>query len=166
MADTAAPASSKGFNLAKPNAKTYLIVGGVALAGGLLFFWWKKKKAAAAAPAADSSGNTVYYPSPTGLSASQLLAFLSDHQSSPAPPASTTTTAAPPAARPTQITAGGKDTEDINNYAKQYGLTEQELLAANPGLRKLKVKVGNKSVPLVGSGAPIPAGTKVKIPAK
>ena len=166
MADTAAPASSsKGFNLAKPNAKTYLIVGGVALAGGLLFFWWKKKKAAAAAPATDSSGNTVYYPSPTGLSASQLLAFLSDHQSSPAPPASTTA-AAPPAARPTQITAGGKDTEDINNYAKQYGLTEQELLAANPGLRKLKVKVGNKSVPLVGSGAPIPAGTKVKIPAK
>jgi LPXTG-motif cell wall-anchored protein len=166
MADTATAAPSKGFSLAKPNAKTYLIVGGVALAGGLLFFWWKKKKAAAAAPAADSSGNTVYYPSPTGLSASQLLAFLSDHQSSPAPPASTTTTAAPPAARPTQITAGGKDTEDINNYAKQYGLTEQELLAANPGLRKLKVKVGNKSVPLVGSGAPIPAGTKVKIPAK
>jgi hypothetical protein len=165
MADTAT--SGRGFSLTHPNAKTYLIVGGAALGLGLLYFWWKKKQAAAtAASNTSSSGTTVYYPSPTGLSASQLLAWISDHQSSPKPTAPAPAPAPAPAkTRPTSITAGGRDTEDINNYAHQYGLTEQQLIAANPGLRKLKVKVGNKSVPLIGSGAPIPKGTKIKIPA-
>jgi hypothetical protein len=171
MADTAAAAPSKGFNLSKPNAKTYMIVGGVAIVLGGLYLWWRKKQEAAAAASTDSStgsGNTVYYPSPTGLSASQLLAWISDHQSSPAPVTTTTATqtgTTPNVPRPTSITAGGHDTEDINNYARQYGLTEQQLIAANPGLRKLKVKVGNKSVNLIGSGAPVPAGTKLVIPA-
>jgi LysM repeat protein len=98
-----------------------------------------------------------------------LLAWISDHQSSPAPATSTSTGTqtgtTPNQPRPTSITAGGHDTEDINNIARQYGLTEQALIKANPGLRKLKVKVGNKSVPLIGSGAPVPAGTKINIPA-
>jgi hypothetical protein len=171
MADTAAAPAGK-FSLSKPNAKTYMIVGGVAIVLGGLYLWWRKKQAAAAAAstaASTGSGNTVYYPSPTGLSASQLLAWISDHQSSPASTPSTGTSSGSPGSttsRPTSITAGGKDTEDINNYAKQYGVTEQELIAANPGLKKLTVKVGNKSVPLIGSGAPVPAGTKLTIPAK
>jgi hypothetical protein len=71
----------------------------------------------------------------------------------------------PPAARPSQITASGKDTGDINQIAKLYGLTEQQLIAANPGLRKIKVKSPNgKTIPLIGSGAPVPKGTVVKIP--
>jgi hypothetical protein len=157
MADTATAAPSGKFSLSKPNAKTYLIVGGVAIVLGGLYLWWKKKQAAAAAASTGSStgsGNTIYYPSPTGLSASQLLAWISDHQSSPAP--ATTTSSSPPVGttpnqpRPTSITAGGHDTE---------------LIAANPSLKKLKVKVGNKSVPLIGSGAPVPAGTKINIPA-
>jgi LPXTG-motif cell wall-anchored protein len=172
MADTATAAPSGKFSLSKPNAKTYLIVGGIAIVGGALYLWWRKKQAAAAAAATGSttgSGNTIYYPSPTGLSASQLLAWISDHQSSPAPATSTSTGTqtgtTPNQPRPTSITAGGHDTEDINNIARQYGLTEQALIKANPGLRKLKVKVGNKSVPLIGSGAPVPAGTKINIPA-
>jgi hypothetical protein len=68
--------------------------------------------------------------------------------------------------RPTQITSTGTDTGDINQIAKKYGLTEQQLIAANPGLRKLRVKSPNgKSIPLIGSGAPIPRGTVIKIPA-
>lgn len=69
-----------------------------------------------------------------------------------------------PISRPRQITATGEDTGDINQIAKRYGLTEQELIRANPELRKIKVRVGRKSVPLIGSGAPIPKGTIVRIP--
>lgn len=167
MPETAAP--SRGFSLSRPNAKTYLIVGGVALGLGLLYFWWKKKQAAASSASSNGNGTTVYYPSPTGLSASQLLAWISDHQSSPSGGGSSGggsgSSGGGGGGRPTSITAGGHDTEDINNYARQYGLTEQQLIAANPGLRKMRVKVGNRSVPLIGSGAPVPAGTKLNIPA-
>ena len=75
-----------------------------------------------------------------------------------------TGTTTPTTTRPSQITATGEDTGDINRIAQQYGLTETQLIAANPGLRKIKVKVGKKTVPLIGSGAPIPKGTVVKIP--
>ena len=71
----------------------------------------------------------------------------------------------PTTTRPTSYTAPGTDTGDINQIAKQFGLTEQQLIAANPNLKKLKVKVGNKSVNLIGSGAPVPKGTVLKIPA-
>jgi fibronectin type III domain protein len=99
MPDTA-PAH-KGLSLGKPGGKEYLLVGGLTLGAALLYFWYeKKKKASAASSGTGSTGSTVYYPSPTGLSASQLLAWLSDHQSSPAP---TTPTA------PTAPTAPGKD---------------------------------------------------------
>ena len=78
----------------------------------------------------------------------------------PCPPSTPPTTT-----RPTSYTATGTDTGDINQIAKQFGLTEQQLIAANPNLKKLKVKVGNKSVNLIGSGAPVPKGTVLKIPA-
>jgi len=68
-------------------------------------------------------------------------------------------------ARPRQITASGKDEGDINQIARKYGLTEQALIRANPMLRHIKVRVGKRSVPLIGSGAPVPAGTVLKIPA-
>ena len=103
MADTA---TSGKFSLAHPNTKTYLIVGGVVLVAAGAYFWWKNKQAASAAQAQQNSsgggGSTVYYPSPTGLSASQLLAWISDHQS--APSTSTTTTTTPGTTSPAQVT--------------------------------------------------------------
>jgi hypothetical protein len=71
----------------------------------------------------------------------------------------------PPAKRPTSITANGKDPGDINQIAKMYGLTEAQLIAANPALKKLTVKINGKTTKLYGSGQPVPAGTVIKIPA-
>ena len=103
MADTA---TSGKFSLTHPNTKTYLIVGGVVLVAAGAYFWWKNKQAASAAQAQQNSsgsgGSTVYYPSPTGLSASQLLAWISDHQS--APSTSTTTTTTPGTTTLAQVT--------------------------------------------------------------
>jgi hypothetical protein len=67
-------------------------------------------------------------------------------------------------ARPTSITAPGTDSGDINRIAIQYGLTEAELIAANPFLKTMKVTVNGKTVKLVGSGQPVPGGTKLTIP--
>jgi hypothetical protein len=79
--------SGKAFSLTKPNAKTYVIVGGVAIVLGGLYLWWRKRQeaAAAASTTADtgSGDDTDYYPTPTGISSSQLLSWLSDHQASP-----------------------------------------------------------------------------------
>ena len=66
--------------------------------------------------------------------------------------------------RPTSITATGTDSGDINQIAKKYGLTEAQLVAANPSLKTMKIKIGGKSVLLYGSGAPVPKGTVIKIP--
>jgi hypothetical protein len=67
--------------------------------------------------------------------------------------------------RPTSIVASGEDAGDINRIAIQYGLSEAQLLASNPQLKKMKVKVNGKTVNLVGSGQPVPTGTKINIPA-
>jgi hypothetical protein len=87
-----APEGSGGgfrLNLSKPGAKEYLLVGGLALGGGLLYFWWKNRQSAAAPAAATGSGTSA--PStPTGLSTSQLLAWIHDHSTS-----TTKTTTAP-----------------------------------------------------------------------
>lgn len=69
-----------------------------------------------------------------------------------------------PAPRPTSITAPGTDSGDINRLAIQYGLTEAELIAANPFLKTVKVTVNGKKVNLIGSGQPVPGGTKLTIP--
>jgi hypothetical protein len=68
-------------------------------------------------------------------------------------------------ARPTQITAPGTDSGDINRIAQSYGLTEAQLIAANPDLKTMKVKVDGKLIKLYGSGQPVPKGTVIKIPA-
>ena len=68
--------------------------------------------------------------------------------------------------RPKQITATGRDEGDINQIAKKYGLTEQELIRANPSLRHVRIRLpGGRRIPLIGSGAPVPKGTVLKIPA-
>jgi hypothetical protein len=88
MAETPAPAPARGgFSLSRPGVKEYAIVGVGALALFLAYKWWKGRQTASTAAASSGTGNTVYYPSPSGLSAAQLLAFISDHQRSPAPPA-------------------------------------------------------------------------------
>lgn len=81
----------------------------------------------------------------------------------PAPPVQTPPTP-PTATRPTSIVATGTDSGDLKNIAKSYGLTEAQLIAANPALKKLTVKVNGKTVGLYGSGQPVPKGTKVTIP--
>ena len=64
----------------------------------------------------------------------------------------------------TQVVANGYDPNDINNIAKQNGLTETQLINMNPQLRKMMVKSPDgKSIPLIGSGAPVPRGTKLKV---
>jgi LysM repeat protein len=80
---------------------------------------------------------------------------------SPTPPPVTTPT---PPKRPTSITANGEDSGDINRIAISYGLTEKQLIAANPQLKNVKVNVNGKTVKLIGSGQPVPKGTVLKIP--
>jgi len=82
----------------------------------------------------------------------------------PAPPVQPPTPTPPTPTRPTKITAPGTDSGDINKIAAAYGLTEAQLIAANPNLKKLTVKVNGKTVKLYGSGQPIPKGTVVNIP--
>lgn len=117
----------------------------------------------------------------TSTDASQIPQFVNQTYTTVTPPAAPVPSASPPPVigsvppvtgkpgpakqRPSQITASGADMGDINQIARAYGLTEQQLIAANPGLRKIKVRSpGGKSIPLIGSGAPIPKGTIVKIP--
>jgi len=69
-----------------------------------------------------------------------------------------------PPTRPTSYTAPGTDSGDINRIAMSFGLTEAQLIAANPQLKKMTVKVNGKTVKLIGSGQPIPGGTKLTIP--
>jgi hypothetical protein len=145
------------------------LVIGAALIG--MYVIYKRNQASQAAATSTAA---------TSTDASQIPQFVNQTYTTVTPPAAPTPAAGPPPpvvtnpggpmtpppkSRPTQITATGADTGDINQIAKQYGLTETQLIAANPGLRRLKVRVGKKSVPLIGSGAPIPKGTVVKIPA-
>lgn len=148
---------------------------GIGLAFGLVYYFWQKNKAGA------SSANTASTSTESGdtEAADQVPPYIiqnysTDVNAQTVGPTTTsinpTAPATPPppptnTARPTSITATGTDTGDINQIAKKYGLTEQQLIAANPSLKKLKVHVGNKSVNLIGSGAPVPAGTKLVIPA-
>jgi hypothetical protein len=127
MAATAAPAARpRGkFSVTSPGLKEYAIVfvGVLVVAGGV--FWYERRKSAAAAATAQtagSGGSTIYYPSPTGLSASQLLAWISDHQSSPAP-APAPAPAPPPAPAPskapgpvTDLKAAHKGTAEVISW--------------------------------------------------
>lgn len=74
----------KGFNLSDPGVKEYLIVGGVAVAAFLVWQWWKNNHPSpAASTAGPSSGGGRPPSSPSGLSTSQFMAWIRDHQSSP-----------------------------------------------------------------------------------
>lgn len=71
------------FDVKNPGAKEFLIVGGVALAG---FLVWQhfRGNSAAATPSADTPAEAtpVDNSSPTGLSNSQLLLWITDHMRS------------------------------------------------------------------------------------
>lgn len=148
---------------------------GIGLALALGYYVWQKNKASSA------SSNTASTSTENGTTepADQVPPYIIQNYSTdvnaqtvgptttnvnptapatPPPPPTNTT-------RPTSIVASGTDTGDINKIAQAYGLTEKELIAANPSLKKMKVTVGNKSVNLIGSGAPVPKGTKLVIPA-
>jgi hypothetical protein len=147
---------------------------GIGLALGLVYYFWQKNKASAASNGTASSSATgdtepadqtppyIIQNYSTDVNAQTVTPPIVqiNPNAPPTPPPPPTNTK-----RPTKITATGTDTGDINQIAKKYGLTEQELIAANPQLKKLQVKVGNKSVPLIGSGAPVPKGTQLTIPA-
>jgi hypothetical protein len=77
MADEPA---KKGFSLRNPGGKEYLIVGGVVLAAALLYYWYKNKTGTAAAPASSAAGGPS---TPTGLSTSSFVTWITDHGSSP-----------------------------------------------------------------------------------
>lgn len=160
------------FDLQNPGPKEYVIAGGGAIALVLAWQWWRNRQASQAAAAGQGSTGTgsqqgSVSTSPTGLSLAALLLWLQDHASSSTTTTTTTTATAPSGGkRPTSIIASGKDTGDINQIAQAYGLNEQELIKANPFLRKMKVRGTNgKTIPLIGSGAPVPAGTRLNIPA-
>jgi hypothetical protein len=164
MADApAAPARKKGFSLSKPGTKEYLIIGGIALAAGLVYFWWKNKQAAAAGSSAGTGSPEGPASSPTGLSLAQLMLWIHDQQSSPAPSTATTTTtstkAAPKHHVPVKSEGGDKvrigSDSDLYYLAKQFGVTEKELVAANPSLKRYE-----------GTGKAIPSGTVIANPAK
>jgi hypothetical protein len=136
---------------------------GIALA---LSIWQKNKKASSSQTAASADTTTA---------ASQIPQFVNQTYVQNTPPQTTTptgggtgTVTTPPptqaAPRPTQITASGEDNGDINRIAQSYGLTESELVAANPGLKTMMVTINGKKVKLYGSGAPVPKGTVIKIP--
>jgi len=159
MADTA---TSGKFSLAHPNTKTYLIVGGVVLVAAGAYFWWKNKQAAsAAASQQNSSGGagTVYYPSPTGLSASQLLAWISDHQS--APSTSTTTTTTPGTTTLAQVTVpdviGMRTVEEAVPTVTRAGLVPH----IGGGFNSNMVNYVNSQTP--GPGRKVPSGSTVDL---
>jgi hypothetical protein len=83
----------------------------------------------------------------------------------PAPVTAPTPIASSPA-RPTSITATGTDSGDLNQIAGKYGITENALIAANPSLKTMYTHAANstKKIKLIGSGLPVPAGTKLVIP--
>jgi hypothetical protein len=150
---------------------------GLALALGY-YVWNKNKSSAASSPASTSTENGSTEP------ADQVPPYIIQNYSTdvnaqtvgptttsinptapPTPPPVPPTIPPPTKTRPTSIVAPGTDSGDINRIAQQYGLTEAQLVAANPSLRKMKVTVGGKSINLIGSGAPVPKGTKLTIPA-
>jgi hypothetical protein len=150
----------------------WLAIGATVILGYVVI---KSRQSSAASGAGTAASSTA----DTSTPAADIPQFVNQTYTTVTPP-----TAAPPAAtapttpvttnpggpvapapRPTQITATGADMGDINQIAKMYGLTETQLINANPGLRKDKVTVKGKSVPLIGSGAPVPKGTIIKIPA-
>jgi hypothetical protein len=144
----------------------WLLIG-VALILGYVYL--KRQQASQAATSATSESTAAQ-----SAVASQIPQFVNQTYTSVTPPAAATTPAATSTgttsttpARPTQITASGADSGDLNQIAGKYGLTEQQLIAANPGLRKVRVHPANsktKLVPLIGSGLPVPSGTVIKIP--
>jgi hypothetical protein len=147
----------------------------IVLALALVYSIWKKNKSA-------SSTNTQAA-SASSESADQIPQFVNQTyvQTTPptvTPPTTTTTSGSggttsgsggstgSGTTRPTTYKATGVDTGDINRIAQSFGLTEAELIAANPQLKKIKVKSpSGKEIPLIGSGAPVPAGTVLNIPA-
>jgi len=158
MADSLA---SQKFSLAKPNTKTYLIVGGIVLVAAGAYFWWKNKQAAAAAASQQNSsgggGSTVYYPSPTGLSASQLLAWISDHQSSSA----TTTTTVPGMTTTATVTVpnviGMRTVEEAIPTLAKAGLVAH----IGGGFNSNMVNYVNSQTP--GPGKKVPSGSAVDL---
>lgn len=97
-----------------------------------------------------SSGTT----SPTGLSSSQLMLWILDHQQ-PSAKGSTKSTKSHVSATQNmdvkQLHSTGK--YDVQGIAKGHGVTEKQLLQMNPGLRKY-----------AGTGKKVPKGTLVKFP--
>jgi hypothetical protein len=147
---------------------------GIGLALALVYFFFTKNKQASSSSTAATADTT---------SASQIPQFVNQTYVTTTPPVAstppTTTTGSGTGTtsggtgttgsgttRPTSYTATGVDTGDINRIAQSFGLTEAELIAANPGLKKVRVKdsKNGKEIPLIGSGAPVPAGTKLTIP--
>ena len=91
----------KAFDLSNPGVKEYLIVGGVAVGAFFVWQWWKAKtgQAAPSSPGQQQQGGGR--PSPSGLSTSQFMAWIRDHQSSPPsqPPEDEPAAHQPPAPR-------------------------------------------------------------------
>jgi hypothetical protein len=182
MADTTAPAKPSsgkfGFLTRKLGPQPTWAWMAEALGLALAYALYKQRKASAATSSTSTSGTTAAS-SNGAVPADQIPDVIiqgpfttgptTPTTTATTPPTSTTppvqTTAPPPATRPTSITASGKDPGDINQIAKMYGLTEAQLIAANPALKTMKVTVNGKTVKLYGSGQPVPAGTVIKIPA-
>jgi len=147
----------------------WLLIG-AAIIFGVVYFQRQRAGQSAAAGQADQSV------ADNSTDASQIPQFVNQTYTTVTPPPAPVPSSVgtpivlppkPPVShRPTQITASGKDTGDINQIAKAYGLTEKELIKANPQFRHMKVRSPNgRTIPLIGSGAPVPKGTVIKIPA-
>lgn len=151
---------------------------GIGLALALAYYFITKNKKSSASTAASTADTTT--------AASQIPQFVNQTYTTVVPPAtppptsSTGTTSSTGSGtgttstgtgttgsgttRPTSYTATGDDSGDINRIAQSFGLTEDQLIAANPSLKKMTVTLNGKKVKLIGSGAPVPAGTKLVIP--
>jgi len=168
------PAKRKGFDIAHPGMREYLIAGGVALAAGLLYFWWKNKQAAASTAAANQAASTgsgtapAATSSPTGLSSAQLLAWLSDHQSSPGSTTTTSTSTSTGTGTGTTTTATMvKVPNVVGMWVARPGGAEDTLKAAGFTYRNSQVinpkycyKV-NSQTP--GAGKSAPKGSNVDL---
>jgi PASTA domain len=144
-----------GFSFTNPGMREYLIAGGVTLGVVAVYFWWKNRTAAAA-PAADTTGSSAPA-TPTGLSTSQLLAWIQDHSSS------TTTTAGKPGKTGTGTVPDvvGKPGEEARDAINSAGF---RVLQTPPSTPKGKRTVVTSQNP--AGGRRLPEGSAVAIAVK